>query len=1028
MRAAAAMLADARSVPRLLDVLRAAGVACDSAPLDDAVRDALTLGELRDVQLAGGTGMVRVLVVQMAGDVSLREHLRRLARSLATRAPHVLWLVAAVDGRGATAAIAGWSQKDAGRLAAFVWEPDHVVDSDAETLCALAALGAEGDVLLHSRYLEVIGRDALTRRFYRALRVHVDALAASLKGPVSAVDAREVALLYTSRLLFLSFLEAKGWLDGERRFVSQRFDACMQTGGGFHRRVLLPLFFGTLNTPPARRAPAARALGALPFLNGGLFTRTAAERRVGPARFPDDRFGALLDELFLRFRFVAREDSASWSEASVDPEMLGRAFESLMAEGERRAGGVYYTPHEIVKRVADEALSRTATTLVQARDVRVLDPACGSGAFLVYALERLADVRREHGDAQPLATIRRDVLARSIFGVDRSPTAVWLCELRLWLSVVIESDETDPRHIPPLPNLDRHIRVGDALAGPAFSTDAVLVAGGSRIRELRRRYLRATGAKKETLARLLDREERGRVLAHTDRAIETARHARAELLASLRERDLFGQRGRRTTEVGRELRRLRDEARRLRAEHRRVADGGALPFCFGASFADIQSAGGFDIVLGNPPWVRVHRIPAALRARFKQLYTVYRHAHWLSGAAGANATPGFASQVDMAGLFVERSLGLLRHGGCMSLLLPAKLWRSLSGGGVRRLLLEHATMIRLEDWSEARHAFDAAVYPSLVVARRQEPVAPFGTAIVVHGRRASTEWHASAAASIALDASPGAPWLVLDRRARAAFDRVRAAGPPLSACFGAPRLGVKCGCNAAFLVRVLDVADGIASVVDANGETGAIEASMLRPALRGDAISCWDRVACDEWIVWTHGADGAPLHRLPPRAGSWLRRRYGELAHRSDARGSRRWWSLFRTDAADPARPRVVWADFGKRPRALVLPAGDAAVPLNTCYVLPCADERDAWALATLLNSTLAAAWLNPIAEPARGGYRRYLGWTVSLMPVARNWTRARDTLAAAARRPDDFLLDAVLRAYGLAPSDVAPLLEEPPA
>src|SRR6185436_2145326 len=143
------------------------------------------------------------------------------------------------------------------------------------------------------------------------------------------------------------------------------------------------------------------------------------------------------------------------------------AFESLMDCGERKAGGVFYTPHELVSRVTEHALTSAfpERTLNAAIDLRIIDPACGSGAFLVYALERIADLRRELGDKEPLARIRRDVLARSIFGVDRHPTAAWLCELRLWLSVVIDDVETDPMRIPALPNLDRNIRVGDSLSG-----------------------------------------------------------------------------------------------------------------------------------------------------------------------------------------------------------------------------------------------------------------------------------------------------------------------------------------------------------------------------------------------------------------------------------------------------------------------------------------------------------------------------------------------------------------------------------
>jgi hypothetical protein len=127
---------------------------------------------------------------------------------------------------------------------------------------------------------------------------------------------------------------------------------------------------------------------------------------------------------------------------------------------------------------------------------------------------------------------------------------------------------------------------------------------------------------------------------------------------------------------------------------------------------------------------------------------------------------------------------------------------------------------------------------------------------------------------------------------------------------------------------------------------------------------------------------------------------------------------------------RVVWADMGRAPRALVLQEGDRTVPLNSCYVLPCRELDDARAIAALLNSSIAAAWLGVLAEPARGGYRRYMAWTVSLLPLPRDWIRARALLAPLAERgaagdpPSVAELDAaVLRAYHVRPTDVAPLL-----
>jgi hypothetical protein len=121
---------------------------------------------------------------------------------------------------------------------------------------------------------------------------------------------------------------------------------------------------------------------------------------------------------------------------------------------------------------------------------------------------------------------------------------------------------------------------------------------------------------------------------------------------------------------------------------------------------------------------------------------------------------------------------------------------------------------------------------------------------------------------------------------------------------------------------------------------------------------------------------------------------------------------------------------MGRAPRALILATGDETVALNSCYVLPCRDPADANAFAALLNSPLAAAWLGAIAEPARGGYKRFLAWTVALLPLPRDWPRARAILAPLADRAiehDDVsaeaLLAAVLRAYRLRRADIDPLL-----
>ncbi|MGI8546616.1 MAG: Eco57I restriction-modification methylase domain-containing protein, partial [Gemmatimonadaceae bacterium] len=678
-----------------------------------------------------------------------------------------------------------------------------------------------------------------------------------------------------------------------------------------------------------------------------------------------------------------------------------------------------------------------AVLLRRTAEMRILDPACGSGAFLVHTLERISLLRRTLGDMRPTAEIRRSVLTQSIYGVDINPTAVWLCELRLWLATVIESDERDPMRVVPLPNLDRQIRVGDSLAGQAFGS-VVSPASAHPITRLRQRYTRATGQRKATLSRALDWAERQRAIEQLDRALTRGCAERLELLCSARATDLFDTRVAPGAHARERIARLRRTVRSLRARRLALARGAALPFSYAAHFADAADAGGFDVVIGNPPWIRIHNISVAARESYKESFETFRHAAWGQGASAAGAGTGFGGQSDTSALFLERSCELVRSGGSVGLLLPSKLWRSLAGGGIRQLVRERMHLAALEDYSEAPPSFDAAVYPSLLVAARSEVRGPHADTnaavptLTAGVQRGATvlRWPATPAA-LSLDDTAGSPWILVPPAVRAAFDRISAAGTPMArAACGRPWLGVKTGCNAAFVVQELSEEHDLAHVCSGD-RIGTVEQVLLRPLVRGETLTRWTIARGDERIVWTHDAEDAPVRELPPHALKWLTRWRHTLERRSDAQRSRQWWSLFRTQSADRARARVVWNDFGRSPRAAVLMPGDATVPLNSCYVARCDSTYDAFTLTALINSPLAAAWLSILAEPARGGYHRYLGWTMATFPLPRHWPRACDILgpltarAVAGDVPSRCELhDATLRSYGLPPDSVAPLMQ----
>ncbi len=1038
--AVATTLLDAALAPAGLTRLLA-GIGFSAAPIaltDDEARSIGLSSDDGPFMVSSGQGSLRAIAFDIRTRGCIRPDIARVANRLVSRAPHLLWIVAARDHGAKEVAIGACAPALLrGRVAALLAKPGHIVGSDAETICALAAVRDESDLLIHARWLEILGRENVGHRFFRALERSVSLLTGDVDAGTSPADAAELALLYTSRLLFLSFLETKGWLNRDHAFLANGYADCMVSGGSYHRRVLAPLFFGTLNTHPRNRARRAQAFGRVPFLNGGLFSRSSLERGLSTSTFSDESLGALFADVLTPYRFTAREDTSLWSEAAVDPEMLGRAFESLMSARARKTSGAFYTPQTLVSQLTRSALSNGLCSRVVPADCvsealageiipprmtrqlmanlvsfRLLDPACGSGAFLVHALEELSTLRQRLGEQRPLHEIRRTVLTGSIFGVDINPTAVWLCELRLWLSMAIENPQRDPMRVATLPNLDRNIRIGDSLLA-----DPVGIAPAShqsnRFALLRSRYTRATGARKRSLGRLLDKAERMRALEVVGDVMRRARFERRELLLAARSRDLFGRRPVPDAGVRAAMQELKLRLQTARRDARAIKGGGALPFSFATHFADAGASGGFDVVIGNPPWIRTHNLDPRARATLRQRYAVYRNAAWQSGAQSSGAGRGFSGQVDTSALFVERSVSLARPGGMIALIVPSKLWRSLAGGGVRTLVEQQTELIEIHDLTGARQEFDAAVYPSLLLTcRSSEPTGPRGpVSISVHRHDFVSRWSADPR-SIPFDETPGSPWVMLPTQARTAFDTLVLAGVPLaSSRVGRPTLGVKTGCNEAFLPP-----------------HGSVEPEMVRPLVRGQGISAWRLPQPTEEILWTHDRTGRPLRELPPRARAWLARFRSELDGRSDSAGA--WWSLFRVESSDASRPRVVWSDVSRSPKAALIPAGDNSVAINSCYVVTCPTPSDALTLTALLNSPVTAAWLNAIAEPAQGGYHRYLGWTMSILPVPKDWSRATQLLAPIAARAIDGvppepgeLTDATLESFGISYQDFAPLL-----
>jgi len=808
-----------------------------------------------------------------------------------------------------------------------------LADPSAHAVDRLNLLACGDEASLPRIFDRALDREHVTREFFHRFRAAVRDVAVSLAAASpheerSAVDGE--ALLILSRLLFLSFVQEKGWLGGERRFLVDRLEHEMRRGREFFSGVLLPLFFGCLNTPLHERTIAARKLGRVPYLNGGLFEPSPFETRNPDLHLSNELMRRVLEDVFEKFDFRIDERDATGTH--IDPEMLGRVFESLMATGERAASGSFYTPREIVDVLTERAITTWLGDggIEKLQRITILDPACGSGAFLLSALGVIERLWRRLTDDVP-GDLRRRIIAGSLYGVDVKPEAVRLCELRLWLAIVAGSD-APIENVEPLPNLDRNIMQGNSLLSPTdFLGDGRMDIYADWLhalraqRELVDRYRRAPFTQRPALARIIRGNDRRLAAELLSRTIEVSERDLA--VASAPQRDLFGRAAPLNLERCRELHeRIADSKAMLD----RVEEGSLGFFSFDVHFAPVMAAGGFDVVVGNPPWVRNSRIEKRTRRLLIDRYAFFR----------ARRDGTMFHQPDLSVAFLERAMQLAGGDGVVALLMPAKILNATYAAPLRRALRDH--LVSVDDWSDdprRRRWFDADTFPLSVVLSRRKP--QDGAAITIVG-----------------DA-----WSLLPADVAAILQRLRHAHLPLADLLHRkPIMGVKTGDNRSFFV---------------DGEAIAkfrIPPEALCRCVRGRDLRRWT-VRESRWMLW------------PPRDG-WKRTpRWLERLAEAGGLDPRE----IRLSFVKPEHVgiKVAWKDLSRGMAAAVLPdvvhIGDRAFPLipnQTLYSLDAATLDEAYALCAVLNSTVAGALLVSVTERAKDAHYRYFGRTVAAMPL----------------------------------------------
>jgi hypothetical protein len=557
------------------------------------------------------------------------------------------------------------------------------------------------------------------------------------------------------QIVFLYFLQKKGWLGvqkdqrmgaGSKRFLQDRFSAIEEARGNYFNDFLRYLFYAALAREHNDEGIKYyfRRLGCkIPFLNGGLFEADYDWEKTNIS-IPNELFrnneknktgdkGTGILDVFDRYNFTIKEDEPLEKEVAVDPEMLGKVFENMLEITERKSRGAFYTPREIVHYMCQESLIHYLDNTVneytesyQSIDsdqaskfgdstnkkgnlkieldnkdyihvpkedivqlirqghlvlehettvtgkgketksyqyklpesirahakilddglagIKICDPAIGSGAFPVGLLQEIVTARlvlnsflqkEEHTPYY----LKRHAIQESIYGVDLDASAIDIARLRLWLSMIV--DEEDYGTIEALPNLDYKIVCGDSLIGfpkdwqsPAFY----------KIESLKVEFFNETdSARKKELKKQIDVEIKQR--------LDTSER-------------VFGYK---------------------------------VNFDFKLVFSEVwHNKKGFDVVIGNPPYVRVQGIEKESKEIFKKLY---------SSATG---------KYDLYVLFLEKGDSIQNRKGNLVFINPNKFFNADYGLGIRNYYSRKKNVKSVIDFGDTQNFSTATTYTCII--------------------------------------------------------------------------------------------------------------------------------------------------------------------------------------------------------------------------------------------------------------------------------------------------------------------------
>ncbi len=921
--------------------------------------------------------------------------------------------------------------------------------------------GVHNFVELHRAWAKTLDTEELNKKFYRELFAWFEWAVAEGKFPTDknrSLDPEEHVIRLITRLLFVWFIKEKGLiadaLFNEARSSPLLKDYDRDTGDSYYRSVLQNLFFATLNTEIGKRGfseggnPRHRNFSLYrykdqitdpdklltlfektPFINGGLFDCLDSEEatREGGYRidcFSDVHYNKLgvpnrlffdddqgLIPLLQHYKFTVEENTPIEQEVALDPELLGKVFENLLAAYNPETGatarkqtGSYYTPRPIVDYMVEEALvaalaeqvsptdgdvklwnerlrylfdyakafddaseffdSRESNEVVRAiSELKILDPAVGSGAFpmgglhkLTLALRRLDPDNTRWAQLQKERAIQRAaeafdtkdrqtrdeelkeisrifenysgdfgrklyLIQNSIFGLDIQSIACQIAKLRFFISLAIEQEpdrDADNFGIKPLPNLETRFIAANTLIG--LEGERTLTSPKAKALEVelgenRERHFHATTRSQKLACKRADKK------------------LRQELATELQH-------------IGMPP----DDANKVTAwdpyDQNASADWFDPEWMFGITE-------GFDVVIGNPPYISHDKIPKQLKTEIRDCYQSYEP---------------FA---DIYCYFIEKAIGLQNQQGILSFITSNSYLRAEYGAPIRKLLKNENMLLRVLNIEDSQ-VFESVIVNVAIMVSRKSTNLTDDFCIVVNSPFSGNSFEdfiKSNGFHYPQAYFNSRSWNLVEPKCVELQKKLESSGKTLEQLRTKIRLGIATGSNEAFLI-------------DENKkrelcERNPVNAEIINPILRGRDIFRYSYTSAGQYILLAK--NGVNVQRDYPDIYEHLES-FGDRFRNRGAQGQH--WTNLRACSFydDFKKEKIVWIELTDSGRFAL--CNEEIYLLNSAYFLLPPSGIESKFLLGVLNSSTIRFYLNLIAETSGMGTSRWINNYVKEFPI----------------------------------------------